>query len=99
MNDAQAKRLVLLTMVVAGGLASVSDIAKQGQVPRLRILIGAVIAGVVLTGMVDFGAREIAVGFSMVILVTAVLSQRQAIDAATRALGGKVPGGGKVITV
>jgi hypothetical protein len=90
MSDAQAKRLVLVTLVAATGLAAISDIANKGDVPRLRIAIGGVIAGIMLTGMIDFGAREIAVGFALIILTAALLSQRQVIDAATNALGGQV---------
>lgn len=47
MTSGEAKRYVVGAVVVSGALAGVSDLV-QGQVPKVRIIAGAAIAGVIL---------------------------------------------------
>lgn len=72
MNAAQAKRLTIASLTAAGVLAAVSDIAEEDRIPRLRILLGATGAGVILTLMADFLSPDLAAGFAILILVAAI---------------------------
>ena len=71
-TPAQAKRLTLVALGSAAVLAAVSDLAHE-PVPRLRILLGAVLAGILLSVMADFGMAGIAEGIAAVIMLTSFL--------------------------
>lgn len=87
-TPAQAKRTVVLALLIAGGLAATRDLSK-GRVPRLRIVFGVFIAGVILAALADFGAPQIAASFAALLAVTAVLLATEALPAVTRLFGGK----------
>lgn len=71
-TPAQAKRVVLVALASSAVLAAVSDLGKE-NVPRLRILLGAVLAGILLSLMADFGMASIAAGIAAVIMLTSFL--------------------------
>lgn len=70
-SPAQAKRMVLVSLAIAGGLASVHALGTE-DLPPLRIFLGGVVAAVLLSLLADFGAPGIAAGFAAVILLTAM---------------------------
>jgi len=67
MNSATAQQFVIFGIGLAAGISALAEIA-HGNIPRLRILFGAVIAGVVLSIIAQF-FPEIAGGFAVLILV------------------------------
>lgn len=93
-TPAEAKRLVIVSLAVAGGLASITYlgggsvevVGADGKVhkvkapqhtdglPPLRIFLGAIIGGVLLSLLADFGGASIAAGFAAVILLTAMFA-------------------------
>lgn len=52
MTTTQAKRLVIVGLLVTGGLAAVRDLSK-GDAPDLRIGLGVVIGGVILSTVAE----------------------------------------------
>lgn len=86
-SPAQAKRTVVLALLIAGSLAATRDLSK-GRLPKLRVVFGIFVAGVVLAALADFGAPELSASFAALIVVTAVLLATEAIPAVTRLVGG-----------
>lgn len=72
MNEGQAKRIVVGSLVVAGGISAARDLTN-GKVPRLRIFLGTLGAGVVLAMVADL-APDLAGMFALLMLSTAVFS-------------------------
>lgn len=72
MTPAEAKKWILPAVAIAGVTAAVSDITTQRQVPRVRILIGAIIVAAVLSFLADI-APDVAGGLAATILVGALL--------------------------
>lgn len=70
-TPAQAKRLIIISMLVAGGLASISEFAER-DLPRLRIALGVVIGGILLAVIAEL-SPSLAAGFAALILVTSTL--------------------------
>lgn len=70
MNPRQAKRTVVLSLVAAGALASIEDL-RERDFPKLRIFLGAVFAGIVLSSVAE-GAPDLAGTFALLILTTTV---------------------------
>ena len=71
-SPASAKRMVLVSLAVAGGLASVHSFGTE-DLPPLRIFLGAVVAGVLLSLLADFGGASLAAGLAAVILLTSLV--------------------------
>jgi hypothetical protein len=71
-TPAQAKRLVIGGLGVAGIVAAVGDLSS-GQAPQLRIFIGACIAGAVLA-MVAEVQPELAAGLALLVLLSAAIA-------------------------
>lgn len=72
MNGPQAKRVVVGSMLAAGGLAASSQLV-HGDAPRLRIFIGAM-AGAVMLSMLAEVAPDLAGMFALLALTTAVFT-------------------------
>jgi hypothetical protein len=74
----QSKKLVIGAMATAGTLAAIGDVS-EGQTPKVRILLGATAAAVVLTLVADFGSPEIASAFAVLILLASILATAPAV--------------------
>jgi hypothetical protein len=70
MNTPDAKRLVVVSAVGTGVLTSIA-MYRQGKVPTPRIAVGVLAAGVILATAAEV-APEIAAGFAVLMLTTAV---------------------------
>lgn len=70
MNAANAKPLAVVSVLVAGGLSATASFG-EGHIPPLRIGVGALFAGVVLTTMAEV-APQLSVAFSMLVLLSSV---------------------------
>lgn len=75
MTPAEAKRILVGSLVVTTGLAAVADLSGDGgqpsNLPRLRIVIGAGVVGVVLGILADF-APQLAAGLAVLMGATSV---------------------------
>lgn len=73
MTPVEARRLVIVCLVVAGLSSAVNDAAKRQSVPRLRIAVGAAIAAAVLSAASDV-APQVAAMLAVSLAVTALLT-------------------------
>jgi hypothetical protein len=71
-TPAQAKRLVLGGLGVAGIMAAAGDLAS-GEAPKLRIFIGACVAAAVLAMVAEL-QPELAAGLALLILLSATIA-------------------------
>lgn len=88
MAGSQAKRWVIGALTISAVLASFSDLSSGRPLPRVRILIGAMLAAAMLSALAD-AEPQLATAFAAIILTGAVLSRGQVIVTATNLIGGK----------
>lgn len=72
MNAATAKRWIILAMVGAAASTTVTSISQGDGLPSVRTVIGATIAGLMLTALADV-QPEIAGGLAAIALLVVVL--------------------------
>jgi hypothetical protein len=75
-----AKHLVIASVVVTGVLASVKDVSR-GQMPRAKVALGLVVAGVMLGALADV-QPQLAGSFAALLLVSSLVNTGGAAFAA-----------------
>ncbi len=84
MTTAEAKRVILLSVVAMVALATVRELRK-GDLPRPRVVIGGFATGIMLN-LLAGPAPKVAGGLALVAVTANVLSERATIESLTRLL-------------
>lgn len=78
MTPTGARKVVIFSMVITGGLALFREI-KSGDVPQLRIFIGTLFAAVFLAALSD-AAPRLAASFAGIIVVSTLVTTTTSAD-------------------
>lgn len=79
------KRLLSTSLLVCAGTLSLANIQRRGELPGTEQYLGLAIAFFLLSATADLGAEGIAGGFSLLLLITVLLTRGE--DALAYALG------------